>query len=178
MKRYAAFLRGINVGGHATVKMEDLRRTFAQVGLKKVTTYQASGNVVFESDRTDVRTRIREVTEHLSGRLHIEVEVFLRSEEELRQLVRLNPFRFPGTAPGVAYVTFVRAGRAPLPPLPVRSPKSDIEVFLVRGPNIFSWGLPSGERSGYPTQFVEKMFGEPGTTRKWATVEGMASRFP
>jgi uncharacterized protein (DUF1697 family) len=178
MTRYAAFLRGINVGGHATVKMEDLRRTFIRVGLKKVTTYQASGNVAFESDRTDVRTSVQEVTELLRRKLHIEVEVFVRSEGELRQLVRLDPFRVPGTAPGVGYVTFVRAGRASLPPLPIRSPKSDVEVFLVRGANIFSWGLPSGGRSGYPTQFVEKMFGAPGTTRKWATVEGMASEFP
>ena len=46
--KYDAFLRAINVGGHV-VKMEMLRAYFEALGLSKVETFIASGNVIFES---------------------------------------------------------------------------------------------------------------------------------
>ncbi|HVV25473.1 MAG TPA: DUF1697 domain-containing protein [Candidatus Saccharimonadales bacterium] len=49
MARYAAFLRGINVGGRV-VKMADLRVCLDKAGLHNVATLLQSGNVVFESD--------------------------------------------------------------------------------------------------------------------------------
>lgn len=47
---YIALLRGINVGGNNKVAMLELRGVFEQVGMKSVTTYINSGNVIFESD--------------------------------------------------------------------------------------------------------------------------------
>ena len=46
MTQYIALLRGINVGGH-TVRMEDLRPLFEELGLENVRTYIQSGNVFF-----------------------------------------------------------------------------------------------------------------------------------
>lgn len=51
MSKWAAFLRGINVGGHRKVPMADLRRLL--VGITSdpnVRTYIASGNAVFEAE--------------------------------------------------------------------------------------------------------------------------------
>ena len=48
MRRYVAFLRAINVGGH-TVKMDRLRALFAELGHGGVETFIASGNVIFEA---------------------------------------------------------------------------------------------------------------------------------
>jgi uncharacterized protein (DUF1697 family) len=52
MTQYVAFLRAINVGGH-TVKMTDLRELFETLRFKKVETFIASGNVIFESPVDD-----------------------------------------------------------------------------------------------------------------------------
>jgi uncharacterized protein (DUF1697 family) len=46
--RFAAFLRGINVGGRKAVKMAELRAAFEMMGLERVETVLASGNVLFE----------------------------------------------------------------------------------------------------------------------------------
>ena len=43
MPRYAAFLRGINVGGHR-VKNTELRALFEAMGFADVHTFRASGN--------------------------------------------------------------------------------------------------------------------------------------
>ena len=48
MTRYAALLRGINVGG-INIKMADLRSTFVDLGFENVKTVLASGNVLFDS---------------------------------------------------------------------------------------------------------------------------------
>lgn len=48
--RYIALLRGINVGGNNVIKMVDLRVCLQAAGFKNVTTYIASGNVLFESE--------------------------------------------------------------------------------------------------------------------------------
>lgn len=47
---YIALLRGINVGGNNKVAMLELRSVFEQAGMKNVTTYINSGNVIFESE--------------------------------------------------------------------------------------------------------------------------------
>ncbi|HYQ86023.1 MAG TPA: DUF1697 domain-containing protein, partial [Bacteroidota bacterium] len=49
MIQYAAFLRGINVGGHKPVRMSDLEKAFGQLGFRNVKTVLASGNVLFEA---------------------------------------------------------------------------------------------------------------------------------
>ncbi|MGH8103125.1 MAG: DUF1697 domain-containing protein, partial [bacterium] len=47
--KYVAFLRGINVGGHKPVRMEDLRKALGSLGFKNVRTILASGNVIFHT---------------------------------------------------------------------------------------------------------------------------------
>jgi uncharacterized protein (DUF1697 family) len=53
MVRYAAFLRGINVGGHRKIKMETLRQQFESLELQNVKTLLNSGNVLFETPEAD-----------------------------------------------------------------------------------------------------------------------------
>ena len=47
MPIYIAMLRGINVGGHHRIKMDQLRASLEALGLQQVKTYIQSGNVVF-----------------------------------------------------------------------------------------------------------------------------------
>ncbi|MDD8012128.1 MAG: DUF1697 domain-containing protein [Acidobacteriota bacterium] len=44
---YVAILRGINVGGHAVIKMPVLKAAFEKMGCEDVRTVLASGNMVF-----------------------------------------------------------------------------------------------------------------------------------
>ena len=50
MKKYIAFLRGINVG-NIRIKMSDLKNAFQDMGFQNAVTYLQTGNVVFESDK-------------------------------------------------------------------------------------------------------------------------------
>lgn len=44
---FVALLRGINVGGHNSIDMKQLKQTFLRAGMTHVSTYINSGNVVF-----------------------------------------------------------------------------------------------------------------------------------
>ena len=90
MPRYIAFLRGINVGGHR-VKMDRLRAIFAELGLKDVSTFIASGNVLFSTESDDVNGLREKIEGHLASQLGYEVPTFLRSPAELAAIIAFNP---------------------------------------------------------------------------------------
>lgn len=53
MKRYIAFLRGINISGKNKLPMAELKKELENLGFGEVRTYLNSGNVVFSSDKDD-----------------------------------------------------------------------------------------------------------------------------
>src|SRR5437879_7096200 len=49
MAAYIAMLRGVNVSGHNTIKMDVLRGLCQGLGFRNVETYVQSGNIVFQT---------------------------------------------------------------------------------------------------------------------------------
>ncbi len=87
--RYITFLRGLNVGGHR-VKMDRLRTLFEDLGLEDVSTFIASGNVVFSTEADDVDVLQRRIESHLADELGYGVPAFIRSPAELAAVVALG----------------------------------------------------------------------------------------
>ena len=54
MKRYIAFLRGINISGKNKISMAELKKNFEELGFEEVKTYLNSGNVIFLSDDENI----------------------------------------------------------------------------------------------------------------------------
>ena len=91
MSRYAAFLRGMNVGGHR-LSNEELRSHFATLGFSDLATFRASGNVVFAGEAAkpqDVRARIERGLMELLG---YEVPTFIRNAREIKAIAAERPF--------------------------------------------------------------------------------------
>jgi uncharacterized protein (DUF1697 family) len=92
MTVYVALLRAIGPATHGRLSMADLKRGCEQAGFTDVSTYVATGNVVFAADGTaaDVRRAVQAVVErHGLGGL---CDAFVRTARQLRTLVRNNPF--------------------------------------------------------------------------------------
>lgn len=89
MTRYAAFLRGVNLGKRQT-KSADLKAVFESLGFEGVGTLIASGNVVFEAKPSK---GLRETIEKaLKAKFGFEIGVVLRSFDELRAMIASKPF--------------------------------------------------------------------------------------
>lgn len=99
MSRYVALLRGINVGGNNLIKMKDLKACFESHGIQDVTTYIASGNVLFTSSEANRARLTRRIEHMLSATFDYRSCVLLRSQKEMRSAVDLAPAGF-GRQPG------------------------------------------------------------------------------
>jgi uncharacterized protein (DUF1697 family) len=91
MAIFIALLRGINVGGSGLLPMKDLVQHCSGLGFDGVRTYIQSGNVVFESRLSEpgIRSRLEKKLESVMGK---HIDVMVRSAEELREVLRENPF--------------------------------------------------------------------------------------
>ena len=89
--KYAAFFRGINVGGKNTVRMSDLSKLFVDLGFQNVKTYIQSGNVVFSSgtERHLLKAMIEKAFEEQFG---FKSAVVVRSDAEISNIVDSLPF--------------------------------------------------------------------------------------
>jgi uncharacterized protein (DUF1697 family) len=91
-KRYAAFLRGINLGRRRRVSGTELRSLFAELGFSDVSTFRTSGNVIFTAKGGSMAKTTSRIEQGLSKSLGFEVAVFLRSAAEMRALAAHQPF--------------------------------------------------------------------------------------
>lgn len=91
--RYLALLRGINVGGRNIISMADLREAFEAGGYHDVSTYIQSGNVLFSSDARRASLEV-ELETLLEGRLDLDLTVMVRSQIQMRNVVRNAPDGF------------------------------------------------------------------------------------
>jgi uncharacterized protein (DUF1697 family) len=89
--RYVALLRGINVGGQAPVRMDDLRSAVAALGHRDVRTYIASGNVLLTTVARPSAELEEELAAALSASLGLPLQVAVRSGGELSALVAAIP---------------------------------------------------------------------------------------
>jgi uncharacterized protein (DUF1697 family) len=171
MKRYAAFLRAINVGGRATVKMETLREIFTAAGCADVRTVIQSGNVIFAAPGGRPVALFGRIEGALSELLGSEAVVLFRSLEKIARLVESSPFKDSGAgADDKLYVSFLSRRPAIVPPLPLVSPKDGLEVFRVGEREAFMVSRRIKGRFGFPNNLVEKELGVVATTRNWNTV--------
>jgi uncharacterized protein (DUF1697 family) len=89
--RYVAFLRGINLGGRR-IKNDELRLRFEELGFGGVSTFRASGNVIFSARREKSEAIVALLEEGLEGSLGYGVPVFLRSAAEVVEIAEYVPF--------------------------------------------------------------------------------------
>ncbi|MHA5050415.1 DUF1697 domain-containing protein [Streptomyces sp. SD15] len=90
--RYAALLRGINVGGNKKVPMAELRTLLTELGYGDVGTYLQSGNAVFATDRGDEESLGAELAEAMEKHFGFTVGVLVRDHAYLKAVREACPF--------------------------------------------------------------------------------------
>ncbi|HEX5852840.1 MAG TPA: DUF1697 domain-containing protein [Solirubrobacteraceae bacterium] len=88
---YAAFLRGMNVGGHRLTNVE-LCKHFTKMGFRDVASFRASGNVIFAGEKQPDDAVAARIEQGLEKALGYAVPTFIRSAEEVRAIATHEPF--------------------------------------------------------------------------------------
>ena len=106
MPAYIALLRAVNVGGTGKLPMTDLKALCEKAGFTKVKTYIASGNVVFQSPKSEsqVKKTLEAALEAYAGK---PVGVLVRTAAEMAAVSAANPF--PEAPPNRTLAIFVDA---------------------------------------------------------------------
>ncbi len=108
--RYVALLRGINVGGKTLIKMADLKTCIEELGLDDVSTYIASGNVLFESSERDAAKLEKKIERAIEQRFQLPVKVIVLGRAAYGRIVKAIPKSWVGDDSLRANVAFVRRG--------------------------------------------------------------------
>jgi uncharacterized protein (DUF1697 family) len=108
--KYVALLRGINVGGKTLVKMADLRTCAEQLGLDEVSTFIASGNLLFESRERSAARLETKIERALEKRFELPVKVVVLDRAAYARIVKAIPKSWAGDKTLRANVAFVRRG--------------------------------------------------------------------
>lgn len=91
MTRFVALLRGIGPG-NPNMRNDRLRDVCERLGLENVSTVISSGNVIFETDSTDVAELEGRLERAWPDQLGFESTTILRSRDQLEALVDSDPF--------------------------------------------------------------------------------------
>ena len=173
MPAWVALLRGVNVGGHRRIAMEDLRAVAAAAGFARPRTYLQSGNLVFGAD-IDAEAAIDDkLSSAIAARFGFEVTVTARKQQRWEALVARNPFPEATGTPRSLHV-FVTRERPPASAATrlAQLPRDD-ERFVLIGRTLYLHAPCGIGRSRFAAS-VERALGIPATARNWATISALA----
>jgi uncharacterized protein (DUF1697 family) len=179
MQRYIALLRAINVGGH-TVKMEQLRKLFVELGFASVETFIASGNVIFEAADQKPQALEQQIEGHLKQALGYAVATFIRTPAELAAVASYQPFP-PAeldAAGSSLYVGFLPAPPADEAQRKLLALSNGIDDFHIHQRELYWLARQGMGKSTISGAQIEKALGLPGTLRNITTVRKLAAKYP
>jgi len=160
--------------------MDRLRALFEALDFDDVSTFIASGNVVFTTAASDDAELAGSIETHLESELGYAVPTFLRTRERLREISELG---WPdavgqGDSDPSHYVVFLRDTAEPELRSALDSLASETDTFRYEGSEVH-W-LTSGKVSESPLfgGALEKvMRGVPNTMRNMTSVRKMAAKY-
>ncbi len=178
MNRYVAFLRGMNLGKRR-IKNEELRAHFEAMGLDQVSTFRASGNVIFATPGREGESKLAQRVEaELGERLGYDVPVFLRSDEELTAIAAQKPFPAAKVqkSKGKLQVSLLQKKPSATAKRKVLALATGDDLLAIEGRELY-W-LPSGGllESDLDLKAVEMLLGT-DTRRTMGTIEQIAAKY-
>ncbi len=178
MPRYVAFLRAINVDGHHTVKMATLCQAFEAMDFTEVTSYIASGNIIFTSAARNINLLEDRIEAGLMQALAQEVIPFVRTTSDLARITKFKAF--PASRIGPADQLGILFLSAPLPPgsmqalLALQGPTDE---FRVEGREIFWLRHRGPDGQIYFTAPFDRVIPAPFTIRSQNTVAKIVEKY-
>ena len=122
----------------------------------------------------DVKVKIEE---KLRSTLGYEVAVFIRTIQQLKSIIDLDPFKNKDTKGSSFLVTFLTFEPSSFPlQLPLTIPKSSAQVISTKGMEVFSVTHGGGE-GALPNPFLESKLKVKATTRNLNTIKEIVEKY-
>jgi uncharacterized protein (DUF1697 family) len=170
MTAVISMLRGVNVGGHNKIKMEDLRVLCESLSLQGAQTYVQSGNVVFRSKERNLALLGSRIEDAIERKFGFRPGVLLRTSSELSKVIARNPFaKRRGIEPNKLHVMFLASDPGPEIRDAVLAVKTNGEEVRMDGRELYIY-FPNGMGQSKLMPGIERILKKAGTSRNWNTV--------
>jgi uncharacterized protein (DUF1697 family) len=171
MKVIICLLRGVNLGPHHKIKMDELRALYISLGLRDVQTYVQSGNVVFRTDDRNLIPLARRLEAAIEKKFGFHSDIILRTTADLRAVVNRNPFAKRRQIDNSKLLATFLADHPPKELCAqILAVKPDGEELHLDGRELYVY-FPNGiGRSKLFSTLFGKLIKKEGTGRNWNTV--------
>ena len=176
--KYAAFFRNVNLGRPNCPTKVQLEAAFVSAGAESAVSFLTNGTIVFAVTASiEPHDVLAAAHWTLQAECGLREPAYIRAVDYLAGLVALDPFAsVERSSVHECCVSFLPQSIA-LPVLPLESRRGDVEVFRSTGTEALSLSRKVGNTPGSPNAFLEKLLGEPVTTRAWNTVVRLVQRY-
>ena len=166
---FIALLRGINVSGQKQIKMANLKILFEKAGFTNVQTYIQSGNVIFNSKNSDIKTIKIKIEKKIKEIYKFDVEVFIITNSKLKSVLQKNPFIKKKKEIERLYITFLSEKPISLNISKLNEINYSPEEFVIDDDVIYLY-FPNGYgKAKLNNNFFENKLKVMATTRNWKT---------
>ena len=172
--KYVALLRGINVGGNNMIKMEMLRATLSALGFENVKSYINSGNLVFETAKTDDSKLAAKIHDAIQTEFGFDISVMVRPIPEIEAIVANNPFEGQFDNDKYVHLFFLNEELTEDQKSLLFDQANDNEQYAVLGRQVLCMLKISILDSALGKGFIDKKLKVAATGRNWRTVKTIA----
>ncbi len=165
---YVALLRGINVGGHRIITMQDLKDYAAECGAKNIKTYIQSGNVLFDYSGAAIESFNQCLKQTIIERSGFEVLIMTLPIEKLRQAMTYNPYA--DHTPKDVHYYFTEADLTPSMIEPLKALATSGEQFTLVKKQLYLH-TPNGMGRSKLAAKIDQALGVPTTARNARTID-------
>jgi uncharacterized protein (DUF1697 family) len=168
---YVGFIRGIGPA-NPNMRNEKLRQVFEDLGLTGVASVATSGNIVFQTARTDVARLEDEIEAALNESLGIPGKTIVRSLAELEKLLKKAPFKgLEDSRSSNWNVTFVKRRSTAKIDFPVSDDSRAYTVIGYYDRAVFSVIDLENPKSPRVVSWLERTYSKDITTRTWKALQ-------
>jgi uncharacterized protein (DUF1697 family) len=152
--------------------MPALREQLSEAGFRGARTYLSSGNVVLDSEAAP-EALAREIEHLITGRFGLDIDVVVRSRDELAAVVKLNPLGAVAVDPKRYQVSFMSAELDPGIVAEFEQVATESEQVVAIGRELYAWHPDGVARSKLWARLAGRKLGVTATARNWTTVTSL-----
>ena len=174
MSKYLSMLRGINVSGQRSIKIDELIKLYESLNYNNVRTYIQSGNVIFYSPKDNSENITKKIEGKIKKEFSFDVSVIIRTKYDLNYIINANHFlKRKNIEQSKLHLTFLLNMQEELISREIIEKKSGEDEFYIKGKEIYLY-CPNGYgKTKYTNGFFEKHLNTIATTRNWNTVNNI-----
>ena len=161
------------------VKMDALKLQFEALGFANVSTFIASGNVVFDSKVRNHAVLERKIEKQLHAAFGFEIHTFIRTADEVAAVAAHTAFDAAELAAARTHVVGFLASAPDAAALKVIAGfESDIDRFHVHGRELYWLSRLGQSESTFSNALFEKKLGMRSTFRGLNTLHKLLAKYP